>query len=160
MLTQGARKNAAERNEGRDVSEKIALGMHTGPGAKLSGDGLFDARLFNQSSGMDAGFGAEEDYNTYTKPLFDRDAAASIYRPKRDDGDVYGSADTQIKQLQDTSRFRADKGFAGAEGQAAAAAAGGRSAPVQFEKAKVPRSDDDVFGLDELTGGAKKARRD
>ncbi len=46
-------------------------GMHKGSG-KLSGDAMYDARLFNQSSGIDSGFGGEDEYNTYSKPLFDR----------------------------------------------------------------------------------------
>lgn len=89
------RKNKIDRDMNRDVSEKIALGMHKGSG-QLSGEAMYDARLFNQSSGMDSGFGAEDDYNTYSKPLFDRQAADTIYRPKRDDSDIYGDVDTQV----------------------------------------------------------------
>jgi SNW domain-containing protein 1 len=48
------------------------------------GDQQFDARLFNQSGGMSSGFGDEADYTVYSKPLFDRGEAASVYRPKRD----------------------------------------------------------------------------
>ena len=56
---------------------------------------------------MDAGFGAEDEYNTYSKPLFDRGesaAGSSIYRPRKGDGDVYGDADAQFAKLSDTSR--------------------------------------------------------
>ena len=154
-LPQGSRKNAADRNEGRDVSEKIALGLHTGSGTKLTGDGLFDSRLFNQSAGMDAGFGGDDEYNTYSKPLFDRDAASSIYRPKKDDSEAYGDADTQIAQLKETSRFKADRGFAGAEVSRNSGET--RTAPVQFEKA---RGREDVFGLDDISGGSKKPRNE
>ena len=49
--TQGnMRKNKVDRDEGRDVSEKIALGMLKGT-AKLTGESMYDSRLFNQSSG-------------------------------------------------------------------------------------------------------------
>lgn len=139
------------------MSEKIALGMHTGAGSKLTGDGLFDSRLFNQSAGMDAGFGGDDEYNTYSKPLFDRDAASTIYRPKKDDSEAYGDADAQMAQLKDTSRFKADKGFAGAE--VSRNSGEQRTAPVQFEKA---RARGDVFGLDEITGGdgSKRARHE
>jgi SNW domain-containing protein 1 len=89
------RKNKIDRDMNRDVSEKIALGMHKGSG-QLSGEAMYDARLFNQSSGMDSGFGGEDEYNTYSRPLFDRQAADSIYRPKRDDSDIYGDVDTQV----------------------------------------------------------------
>jgi hypothetical protein len=42
----------------RDISEKIALGVHTGHGGGLSGE--VDARLYNQMAGMDLGFGADD----------------------------------------------------------------------------------------------------
>lgn len=126
------RKNKVDRDEGRDISEKIALGMLKGTGGKLTGESLYDSRLFNQSSGMDAGFGGEDEYNTYTKPLFDRAEASSIYRPKQSAEDMYGDAEQQLKDLSDTSRFRADKGFKGAEQHAG----GKRDAPVQFERAE------------------------
>jgi len=35
------RKNKMDRDEGRDISEKIALGMHKG-GAKLSGEAMYE----------------------------------------------------------------------------------------------------------------------
>jgi SNW domain-containing protein 1 len=89
------RKNKIDRDMNRDVSEKIALGMHRGSG-QLTGEAMYDARLFNQSAGMDAGFGAEDEYNTYSKPLFDRREADTIYRPKRDDADIYGDVDAQV----------------------------------------------------------------
>ncbi|CAB9503859.1 SNW/SKI-interacting protein [Seminavis robusta] len=118
----------------RDVSEQIALGVHQGTGA-LAGE--VDARLYNQSAGMDSGFGREDEYNTYSKPLFDRTAGvsgASIYRPSRDE---QANADDQYAELKAgaTSKFQAGKGFAGAEG-GMAVSAGPRTGPVQFEKNK------------------------
>lgn len=90
------RKDKIDRDEGRDVSEKIALGMHKGSG-KLTGEAMYDSRLFNQSAGMDSGFGGDDEYNTYSKPLFEaRSEATSIYRPKQDDSDIYGSVDEQV----------------------------------------------------------------
>jgi SNW domain-containing protein 1 len=41
---------------------------------------MFDQRLFNQASGLDSGFGEEDDYNLYDKPLFADRTAASIYK--------------------------------------------------------------------------------
>ncbi|CAJ1902440.1 unnamed protein product [Cylindrotheca closterium] len=118
----------------RDVSEKIALGVHTGTG----GAGEVDSRLYSQSAGMDSGFGADDEYNAYSKPLFDRQAAASsgsIYRPTR--GETEYNADESYDKLVKggTSKFQPSKGFAGAEG-GADIRAGPRSAPVQFEKGK------------------------
>jgi len=118
--------------EDRDISEKMALGVHTGTGGGLGGD--VDARLYNQSAGMDSGFGADDEYNTYSKPLFEgQQAATSIYRPTR--GETEYNADEQYEKLAEgaTSRFQPDKGFAGAEG-GNLNHAGSRTAPVQFEK--------------------------
>jgi SNW domain-containing protein 1 len=126
----------ADRNENRDVSEKIALGLLKGTG-KLSGEALYDSRLFNQSSGMDAGFGAEDEYTAYSKPLFERgEGASSIYRPRQGEADMYGDAEAEIAKLTSTSRFKPDKGFRGAEGGAAGGQSVSRDAPVQFEKTK------------------------
>ena len=118
----------------RDVSEKIALGVHTGTG----GAGEVDARLYNQTAGMDSGFGADDEYNTYSKPLFDRQSgvtSASIYRPTR--GETEFNADESYDKLVKgaTTKFQPAKGFAGAEG-GGDIQAGPRSAPVQFEKSK------------------------
>ena len=163
----GARKNKVDRDAGRDVSERIALNMHRGTG-QLTGEAIYDSSLFNQSVGMDQGFGADDEYNTYSKPLFDRGEVASVYRPKRDDSEVYGDADTQVTslayfmaiimrlpqlaKLSDTSRFKADKEFVGTN----AAQKGGREAPVQFERAAA-----EAFGVDDLIGRkSKRARHD
>jgi len=117
----------ARMEQERDVSEKIALGVHTGTG----GGGQVDSRLYNQSAGMDSGFGAEDEYNTYTKPLFDREgvSSSSIYRPTR--GETEHTADEQYDTLLQgaTNKFQPNKGFAGA-----GSGGGSRSAPVQFEK--------------------------
>jgi SNW domain-containing protein 1 len=53
------KKSKTQRDGDRDVSEKIALGQMTG-GGKLEGEAQFDSRLFNQSGGMDSGFGQED----------------------------------------------------------------------------------------------------
>ena len=45
-VTFTAHRSKLERNKDRDVSEKIALGMPSGPPSQ---DSLFDQRLFNQS---------------------------------------------------------------------------------------------------------------
>mmetsp|Transcript_1431 Transcript_1431/g.2843 ORF Transcript_1431/g.2843 Transcript_1431/m.2843 type:complete len:88 (+) Transcript_1431:21-284(+) len=79
---------------------------------------------------MDSGFGAEDNYSVYSKPMFDRGEAQSVYRPKRDDSEMYGNADEQYNDLANSSkRFKPDKGFAGADGDGHA-----RDGPVQFDK--------------------------
>ncbi|KAL7458316.1 hypothetical protein ACHAWC_009871 [Mediolabrus comicus] len=117
----------------RDVSEKIALGTHTGSG----GAGGVDSRLYSQNAGLDSGFGAEDEYNTYSRPMFDREGvtSSSIYRPTRDAN--MEDADAQYDKLKRgaTSKFAPDKGFGGADGGATQGGAA-RNAPVQFEKGK------------------------
>mmetsp|Transcript_4698 Transcript_4698/g.4841 ORF Transcript_4698/g.4841 Transcript_4698/m.4841 type:complete len:632 (-) Transcript_4698:159-2054(-) len=147
------RKNKVDRDEGRDVSERIALGMLKGTG-NAGGEAQYDSRLFNQSAGMDSGFAADDEYSTYSKPLFDRSEASTVYRPKKDDSEMYGDVDEQMSKLSDTSKFKADKGFKGAD------SAGGmpRDAPVQFERAR----EEDPFGINDIvsSGKNKKPRHD
>lgn len=45
------------------------------------------------------------------RPMLDRGEGAGLYRPRKDDGDAFGDADEQMKQLTSTSRFKADRGF-------------------------------------------------
>ncbi|CAM9190200.1 unnamed protein product [Chrysoparadoxa australica] len=134
----------------RDVSEKIALGQLRGSGAGKSGDGLYDSRLFNQSAGMDSGFGGEDEYNVYSKAMEGQSRGdEGIYRPKKDDGDAFGDADAQMEELRKGGKFTG-KGFAGAgEGRAG----GPRAAPVEFEKNKDGEAD--PFGLDAFLSEAK-----
>mmetsp|Transcript_27752 Transcript_27752/g.34704 ORF Transcript_27752/g.34704 Transcript_27752/m.34704 type:complete len:546 (+) Transcript_27752:38-1675(+) len=145
------KKSKLDRDANRDISEKIALGMHTGK-QKLAGDQMFDSRLFNQSAGMDSGFGADDEYNAYSKPLFDRQEAASVYRPKKSDAEMYGDANEQYDKLVNTDRFRPDKGFKGTEYTSAQS----RDAPVQFEREE---EELDPFGLDQFLTDAKKGKK-
>jgi len=48
---------------GRDISEKIALGLAK---PSLSKESMYDARLFNQSEGIGSGF--KDDDGTYIRP--------------------------------------------------------------------------------------------
>nr|CCA26022.1 premRNAprocessing protein putative [Albugo laibachii Nc14] len=126
------KKGKFARDQDRDVSEKIALGQLQGSG-KLSGDTMYDSRLFNQSQGMDAGFGQEDDYNVYSKPLLDR-GKASVYRPKADES--LGDADQELDELKSghQKRFKADKQSKGTE-------IGKRDGPVQFSYDKAESDD-------------------
>jgi len=139
-------KSAIARNEERDVSEKIALGMAM---PAKSSETMFDQRLFNQSQGISSGFGEEDSYNIYNKPLFQGSSAAQIYRPKKQNDDEAYGGEEDMKKLQDTSKFQPDKGFSGAE--RSATSSGARDKPVEFEKVQ-----EDPFGLDEFLTAAKK----
>ncbi|KAJ3355112.1 mRNA splicing protein [Entophlyctis luteolus] len=140
-------------NSERDISEKIALGL-TQPSA--SRESQFDQRLFNQSSGMSSGFGAEDSYNLYDKPLFTGSSANAIYRPKKAIDDhqeaVPGVRTDRIERIVEGGSMTRGphKGFQGTEG---GPGRGGRDGPVQFE-----REDEDVFGIDEFMSTAKRGR--
>jgi SNW domain-containing protein 1 len=136
-------KSAAARNLDRDVSEKIALGLAV---PTQSTETLYDQRLFNQSQGMSSGFGEEDDYSVYTKPLLQGSSANAIYRPKKNDEESYGTEE-DMKKLMDTSKFKPDKGFSGTEQKDKKQEA--RERPVEFEK------EADPFGVDAFLSQAK-----
>jgi len=144
-LRMSRNKSAATRNADRDVSERIALGQAM---PTQSSETMYDQRLFNQTQGMDSGFGAEDDYNVYSKALFTASAADPniLYRPKKGDGDNYGS-EADLQKLQDTTKFRPDKDFSGIDRTKAPQP---RSGPLEFEK-----DGEDPFGLDEFLSQAK-----
>ena len=79
------KKSKRDRNEGREISEKIALGQ-----ARPTVSKELDQRLFNQNEGVDAGFGSDDEYNVFDKPLFTDRSAANIYRniKENNDGEV------------------------------------------------------------------------
>jgi len=134
------RIRALAREQNRDISEKIALGL-----AKPTAAMDYDARLFNQSSGLDSGL--NEDSSMFDKPLFAaQQAAQSIYRPRGTA--VEDDADEVFDSVTKGSRFevlgRASQGFKGARD------ADVRDGPVQFEK------DKDMFGIDAFLGDVRK----
>jgi SNW domain-containing protein 1 len=111
----------------------------------MSKETMFDSRLFNQSHGMSAGFGAEDDYNLYDKPLFSGSSAAAIYRPKRsEEASIGGVSADRIEKIVEGKPHR---GFKGADATDAP-----RDGPVQFEK------EVDPFGFSEFMGSAKRGR--
>jgi SNW domain-containing protein 1 len=133
------KKGKLARDEDRDISEKIALGQLQGAG-KLAGEAMFDSRLFNQSQGISSGFGHEDEYNVYSKPLVDR-GKASVYRPKGDEG-AFADADKDYEDLKggQAKRFKADKQFRGTE---EVARQNTRDGPVQFSYDNVKDEDEE-----------------
>jgi SNW domain-containing protein 1 len=142
-LRMARNKSAASRNADRDVSERVALGQAVAP---QSSETLYDQRLFNQSQGMDSGFGEEDSYNIYSKPLFSGSQASAniLYKPKKGEDDNYGN-EVDLAKLKDTSKFKPDKDFSGVDRSKEAQQ---RSGPLEFEK-------EDPFGLDEFLTQAK-----
>ncbi|KAF4672945.1 SNW domain-containing protein 1 [Perkinsus chesapeaki] len=132
MEKAGRNKQGRDRDEERDISELIALGKQVQPTSK--GEGQYDARLFNQSGGLDSGFYDDGANNVYDTRLFaDRSSANRIYQ--------YDSK--RLEQARDEFERAEEK--AGGESNSAAAVYQ-RQAPVQFETA----GDQDQFGLSGL----------
>ena len=131
VLVEGKNKKAAHK---RDISEQIALGLpHK--------TALFDQRLFDQSRGIDSGFGNEETYNVYDKSW--RDASTStIYHPRNIESE-------DLQGLLKTKRFVPDCSFSGAENSEP------RNGPLEFESA----TDEDLFGVFDLFSEARKSSK-
>lgn len=95
-----------------------------------------------QEGGTASGLAADDQYNLYDKPLF-TDRGSSLYKAgRRDDGD----------EDLDTSRFKPDKGFKGAD-----VSAGPRTKPVEFERDA--RNEEDPFGLGMLMDDVKGRKK-
>ncbi|KAF2455970.1 SKIP/SNW domain-containing protein [Lineolata rhizophorae] len=140
------------REQNRDISEKVALGMAK---PTRSAETMYDSRLFNRSSGFDVGYNEDQ---VYDKPLFGaQNAINSIYRPTvgGNDEEAEDGGET-FDRIQKSNRFevlgKAKEGFKGAAEQDQ------REGPVQFEK-----DTDDPFGINEMisdaTGGAAGKKR-
>ncbi|KAK0626522.1 SKIP/SNW domain-containing protein [Immersiella caudata] len=121
------RAEVMAREMNRDISEKIALGLAK---PTQSAEGMYDSRLFNQSSGFDSGFNED---NHYDKPLFAaQDAISSIYRPRAGaDDDDEADGEQEMSRITKTSRFGEALGRGTFKGVEEAEA---REGPVQFEK--------------------------
>jgi len=132
------KKGKLARDEDRDVSEKIALGLAK---PTASAESMYDSRLFNQSSGFAAGFNEDQPYD---KPLFAaQEALNSIYRSKAQEDEVE-DADETLDRLKKARRFDGFKDTAFAED---------REGPVQFEKDRVITStdkEDDPFNIGKM----------
>merc|ERR1719193_1680804 len=129
------------REKDRDISEKMALGQAA---AKSTGS-MYDSRLFDRDSGMQSGFGTNDSYNVYDKPMFNTKSQA-IYKPTTipDLDTLRGGTGSQ----PDTSKFKAGREFQGASVSRG-------NAPVQFEK----DNDTDPFGIEEFLSKPTKQER-
>ena len=141
------------RQQNRDISEKIALGLAK---PTLSKEAMLDSRLFNQES-LPSNFADDDAYNLYDRPLFHGStAAAAIYKAR---GNVSegneeafgGGTEEGISKTLENDRFGLGQpkiGFEGANEQEI------REGPVQFEKDTT-----DVFGVNEFLDEAKTGRK-
>lgn len=119
-----------------------------------TGEVQYDTRLFNQEQGMASGFGNEDSYNLYDKPLFaTRDS--NLFKPVRgQDDELYGGAAGDRDGGVRTEKFKADRGFSGAAegGQAG----GKRGSGVEYESAG---QEADPFGLEQFMEKVDRGRR-
>ncbi|KAK4104901.1 hypothetical protein N658DRAFT_493001 [Parathielavia hyrcaniae] len=148
------RAQVLAREMDRDISEKIALGLAK---PTQSSEGMYDSRLFNQSSGFAGGFNED---NPYDKPLFAaQDAISSIYRPRAnlegdDDGDDEAAGDREMARIQKGgARFGEALGRGTFKGTGEAEV---REGPVQFEKEEADPFNVDKF-LSEVQQGTTAA---
>ena len=135
------------REQNRDISEKVALGLAK---PTQSSETMYDSRLFNQTSGFATGFNEDQ---AYDKPLFAaQDAISSVYRPSvhMDDDADEEAGGAEYDKIQRSNRFevlgKAKEGFKGA------AEAEAREGPVQFEKDAADPFEIDAM-IKEVTGG-------
>lgn len=152
-MGQEQRAKMLARQQNRDISEKIALGLAK---PTLSKESMLDSRLFNQES-LQGSFAEDEAYNLYDRPLFHGStAAAAIYKARGNitegNQDSFGEGTEEgIGKALDNDRFglgQARIGFEGAQDQEV------REGPVQFEK-----DTGDVFGLDKFLDEAKSGKK-
>jgi len=145
------------REQNRDISEKVALGLAKPTQSKET---MFDSRLFNRTSGFDSGFNEDQHYD---KPLFAaQDAISSIYRPRQnmDDGDDEEAAEAEMGKIQKNNRFGDALGKGTFKGSGEVEVSPevlvirnsftngfpqAREGPVQFEK-----DQGDVFNVDDF----------
>lgn len=141
------RMQVLAREQNRDISEKVALGLAKPTASK---EGMYDSRLFNQTSGFDSGINED---NPYDKPLFAaQDAISSIYRVRTQAGDEEeedeAAGDAEMAKIQKSSRFGEALGRGTFKGAREVEA---REGPVQFEKeAAAPTTGADPFNVDKF----------
>ena len=118
---------------------------------------LLDSRLFNRES-LNTGFGSDDTYNLYDKPLFQgSSAAAAIYKSRGNaagnDEAFGGGTEEGIQAELAKDRFQlGTKGFEGADSNEV------REGPVQFEKDVVVSLDGtaDPFGVEQFMDAARR----
>ena len=152
-MGQEQRAKQLARQQNRDISEKVALGLAKPTQSKES---MLDSRLFNQES-LSGNFADDDAYNLYDRPLFHGStASAAIYKargniPEGNEDSFGGGTEEGISAALDNDRFtlgQARVGFEGAADQEI------KEGPVQFEK-----DTGDVFGLNQFLDEAKTGKK-
>ncbi|KDR81752.1 hypothetical protein GALMADRAFT_239938 [Galerina marginata CBS 339.88] len=152
-MGQEQRAKMLARQQNRDISEKVALGLAKPTASKES---MLDSRLFNQEA-LSGNFADDDAYNLYDKPLFHGStAAAAIYKARGNiqegnEDSFGGGTEEGIGKALDVDRFNLGQprvGFEGAQDQEV------KEGPVQFEK-----DTGDVFGLNQFLDEAKTGKK-
>jgi len=121
----GKTEKANPRDGERDISEKIALGQ----AQPTSREMMFDQRLFNQQTGLESGFGDDEEYNLYDKPLFADRVASNIYKGTKEVNEDEDDYDDPVKtNVNKVLKHKPNRGFEGTD-----YSTGDRVRPVEFE---------------------------
>jgi SNW domain-containing protein 1 len=145
-----SRMKALAREQGRDISEKIALGLAK---PTATAESMYDSRLFNRDSGFAAGFNEDQ---VYDKPLFAaQEALNSIYRPQMQQDDEEDGADEALEKIRKAKRFDGFKDAKFAEA---------RDGPVQFEKHSTVRGsvagkEEDPYNIGDLIEDVTKGTK-
>lgn len=144
------KRSKMSRDADRDLAEAVALGQ-SGRGGGGSGEMLYDQRLFIQNGRADGslagGYGADDAYNLYDRPLFTGgNASEHQYRPQRagDNGNDGGrDKNSRAGRLSGTGTSRGARP---------------RDRPVEFTRDTELKSsaNDDPYGLDKFLSEAKE----
>ncbi|ODQ63680.1 hypothetical protein NADFUDRAFT_62365 [Nadsonia fulvescens var. elongata DSM 6958] len=145
-MGRGRRVNEMARDQNRDISERVALGV--AKPSKLSGEAQFDSRLFGNAASSANNFNEDQFYD---KPLFAaQEVLNNIYRPTASN-DPDGEKEDIINRFSAEKRFdslgKATHGFEGAD------TVQPREGPVIFEKDNsdnilpVEVQDNETYGL-------------
>jgi SNW domain-containing protein 1 len=152
-MGQEQRAKQLARQQNRDISEKVALGLAKPTQSKES---MLDSRLFNQES-LSGNFADDDAYNLYDRPLFHGStASAAIYKargniPEGNEDSFGGGTEEGIGAALDNDRFNLGQARVGFEGAADQEI---KEGPVQFEK-----DTGDVFGLNQFLDEAKTGKK-
>lgn len=156
------KRSKLARDQDRDISERIALNQPIVNNVR--GEVQYDQRLFNQSSGLDRGFGAEDSYNVYDKPLFSGGSGASLIRPSKSAMDASQNDEVDDKAASSNRQFHPDIGFRSVESQETVTRKE-RTKPVEFEhdeltsiraSGKMASQEADPLGLEAFLTEAKR----
>ncbi|KAF9505298.1 hypothetical protein BS47DRAFT_1489855 [Hydnum rufescens UP504] len=155
MNNMGTEQRAKQlaRQENRDISEKIALGLAK---PTLTKESMLDSRLFNRES-LSGSFATDDAYNLYDRPLFHgSSAAAAIYKARGnieagDEEKFGGGTEEGIGKALGNDRFNLGAATIGFEGSSEQEV---REGPVQFEK-----DTGDVFGVNQFLDEAKRGTK-